>query len=66
MLLKRKSFFKIKKCCSKKDSYDNFGTNELKGQGHDFRICYKWDVLIDLNSHRVRQLFNIFLNSSFS
>jgi hypothetical protein len=31
----------------------------LKGQGHDFRIGYKWYVWIDLNSHRVRQLFKI-------
>ncbi len=32
----------------------------LKGQGHDFRIGLKCYVWIDLNSHRVRQQFNIF------
>jgi hypothetical protein len=36
-------------------------SHDLKGQGHDFRFGQKWYVWIDLNPHRVRQLFNIFL-----
>jgi hypothetical protein len=32
----------------------------LKGQGHDFRIGYKWYGWIGLNEYRVRQLVIIF------